>query len=250
MTGPPMDGAYVLDGALGDSLDAISSGTNLLVVGDEAGASDLSYRILARAQRYRECVVLVTTTETTASVVDAYRSHLADPDDLDHLHVVDASHSGLERDTGPLSPARVEAAKSPGDVTGIGVGITNHLRSIKSDRVRLGMVSLSPVVERLGPERAFAFFHVLTSRVRNADQLGLFVVDEARHDGEQVRVLQSLVDGTLVFRTTDDDRRLVRGTGVVEGVTLDATDAADARNPVETANEGNGEADETDPDAE
>jgi KaiC/GvpD/RAD55 family RecA-like ATPase len=232
-----MDGAYVLDGALGDSLDGVAPGTNLLVVGDEAGTANLVYRVLAPASRYQESVVLVSTTGTTASVVEAYRSHLTDPEDLDHLHVVDASHSGLERDTGPLSPTRVEAAKSPADVTGIGVGITNHLRSTTPKRVRLGMVSLSPVVDRLGPEQAFAFFHVLTSRVRNADHVGLFAIDSGRHGEEQIRILQSLVDGTLAFRTTDDGRRVVSGAGVVEGVavTVDSGDAEHGDSPEDEA---------------
>jgi hypothetical protein len=131
--------------------------------------------------------------------------------------VVDASHSGIERDTGPLSPASVEAATSPADVTGIGVGVTNHLRSIKSDRVRLGMVSLSPVVDRIGPERTFAFMHVLTSRVRTADLVGLFVVDSSRHEPEHVRVMGSLTDGAFTVRS-HDGRRQLRGTGAVDGV--------------------------------
>jgi KaiC/GvpD/RAD55 family RecA-like ATPase len=216
---PPTD-RYALDDALpGRPLDPVPDGTNLLVVGDDAsGALEFVYRALARAPTYGEVVILATTDRTTAELVAGYRSQLPDADDLDHLYVVDASHSGLERETGPLSPTRIEAASSPADVTGIGVGVTNHLRSVRSDRVRLGLCSLSAVVERLGPERAFAFAHVMTSRVRSADHLGLFTVDPTRHEPEHVRVLQSLVDGTLTFRETDDGRRQVRGAGVVAAI--------------------------------
>ena len=220
MTLRPEDGSYALDDAVpGTSLDSLPAGTNLLVVGgDGSGAADLVYRMLSSAPRYNESVVLVTTEQSTASLVEAYSSTLDDPDDLDHLYVVDAAYSGVERETGPLSPTRIEAATSPADVTGIGVGVTNHLRSITSDRVRLGLLSLSPVVDRLGPEQAFAFCHVMTSRVRTADYLGLFVVDPTRHESEHVRVLQSLVDGTFTVRRNDDGRREVRGTGAVDAV--------------------------------
>ncbi|WP_380679005.1 DUF7504 family protein [Salinigranum sp. GCM10025319] len=213
MTPRPEDGSYALDGAVpSTSLDSLPAGTNLLVVGEDGhGTTDLVYRILAPAPRYQECVVLVTTEQSTASHVEAYSSVLDDPDDIDHLYVVDATYSGIERETGSLSPTRIEAASSPADVTGIGIGVTNHLRSIASDRVRLGMLSLSPVVDRLGPEQAFAFCHVMTSRVRTADNLGLFVVDPTRHEVEHVRVLQSLVDGTFTVRRNDDGRREIRG---------------------------------------
>jgi KaiC/GvpD/RAD55 family RecA-like ATPase len=220
MTVEPESDRYALDGVVaGTTLESVASGTNLLVVGDDdTGASDLVYRVLARAPRYHEHAILVTTERSTAAVVEAYRSNLADPDDLDHLRVVDGSHSGLERETGALPATQLEAAASPADVTGLGVGVTNHLRSIRSARVRIGVVSLSPVIDRLGAERAFAFAHVLTSRVRNADHLGLFAVDPSRHAAEHVRVLQSLVDGTFTVRTTDDGSRELRGVGAVDAV--------------------------------
>jgi KaiC/GvpD/RAD55 family RecA-like ATPase len=220
MTNPVEDDRYLLDGTIpGVPLDSVPSGTNLLVVGDETtGAAEFVYRALARAPLYDEHTILVTTEQSVAALVEAYRSRLGEGDDLDHLRVVDASRSGLERDTGSFSPARIETASSPGDVTGIGVGITNHLRSIRSDRVRLGMLSLSAVVDRIGPEQAFALFHVLTSRGRTAGHLGLFVVDPTRHDSHHVRTLQSLTDGAFTFRTTDDGRRQVRSVGIADAV--------------------------------
>lgn len=220
MTIDPGNDGYALDGVVpGTALESVPGGTNLLVVGDDdSGATDLVYRTLARAPRYHEHAILVSTEQSTAAVVEAYRSELEDPDDLDHLHVVDGWHSGLERETGPLPATRIEAAASPADVTGLGVGVTNHLRSIGSDRVRIGVVSLSPVIDQLGAERAFAFAHVLTSRVRNADLLGLFVVDPSRHAPEHVRVLQSLVDGTFTVRTTDGGVRELRGVGAVDAI--------------------------------
>jgi hypothetical protein len=215
--------SYVVDGALPDPApDLLPTGTNLLLVGnDDTGAATVAYRLLALAPRYNESAVLMTTERAVAAHVDAYRSELATPDAtdaLDHLFVVDGSHSGLERDTGPLSPTHVESAASPADVTGLGVGLTNQLRSIPGDRARVALLSLSPVVDRLGPEKTFAFAHVLTSRVRNADLLGLFAVDPTRHQPEHIRIFRSLVDGSLRFRTADDGRPQIRGTGRVDAV--------------------------------
>ncbi|WP_136590741.1 DUF7504 family protein [Salinigranum halophilum] len=219
MTVPHADGPYVLDRAGRDTpLDSLPAGTNLLFVGDDrSGATDLVYRILAGAPAVGECVILVTTDADAGALVERYQSTLSEPDSLDHLFVVDASDSGLARDIGPLSPTHVEAASSPVDITGIGVGVTNHLRSLDTDRVRLGMVSLSPILERLGAERTFAFCHVLTSRIRSAGHLGLFVVDPSRHAAEHVDILQSLVDGSFRFRTVDGERQF-RGTGAVAAV--------------------------------
>ena len=215
----PIEG-YAVGGALPDPApDTFPTGTNLLLVGNEStGAATVTYRLLAVAPQYGEAAVLVTTERTVAAHVEAYRSTLSDPDDLDHLFVVDGSHSGLERDSGGLSPARVEAASSPADVTGLGIGLTNQLRSIPGDRARVALLSLSPIVDRLGPEKTFAFFHVLTSRVRNADLLGLFAVDPTLHEPDTVRIFRSLADGSLRFRTTDDGRKQFRGTGVVDAI--------------------------------
>ncbi len=219
MTAAPTDGTYaVADAVPHPLLDSLPPGTNFLLVGDDAsGASDLLYRILAQAPRVSERVIIVTTEGDAGTVARQYRTKLADPDSLEHLSVVDASLSGLARDTGPLSPTRVEAASSPADITGIGVGITNHLRSIGTGRVRIGMVSLSPILEKLGAERTFAFFHVLTGRTRRAGHLGLFVVDPSRHEATHVDVLQSLTDGTFRFRTPKDGRAF-RGEGTVDAV--------------------------------
>lgn len=219
MTIQPGQGAYTLGDVASDTaLDSVPAGTNLLLVGaPDTGATDFTVRVLAAAPRAAECVILATTDSAPATLAGRYQPTLETPDDLEHLYVVDAFHSGLERDIGPLSPTHVEAASSPADVTGIGVGVTNHLRSIPSDRVRLGLVSLSPIVDRIGPERAFAFCHVLMSRIDAADHLGLFVVDPTRHEPEHVRVFQSLTDGALNFRSVGDARE-VRGTGVVDDV--------------------------------
>lgn len=219
VTPSPADDTYTVGDAVPHpSLDSLPAGTNLLLVGDDAsGASDLLYRVLVQAPRVSERVIIVTTEGDAGTVTRRYRTKLADPDSLEHLFVVDASLSGLARDTGPLSPTRVEAASSPGDITGIGVGVTNHLRSIGTDRVRLGTVSLSPILEKLGAERTFAFFHILTGRVRQAGHLGLFVVDPSHHEATHVDVLQSLTDGAFRFRKTEDGRTF-RGEGTVDAV--------------------------------
>jgi KaiC/GvpD/RAD55 family RecA-like ATPase len=219
VTSPHEASAYTFGTAVPDApLDSIPAGTNLLVVGDEeSGAADLVYRVLAQAPAVGEKVILVTTDETTGSLAEAYRSILPDATALDHLFVVDASMSGLDRDTGPLSPTHVEAAASPTDITGIGVGVTNHLRTLRTDRVRLGLLSLSPLLDALGAERTFAFFHVLTSRVRQNGHLGLFTIDPSHHEQEHVDILQSLTDGAFRFETTDATS-LFRGVGAVDAV--------------------------------
>lgn len=219
MTTPTEGGAYTLGAAVPDApIDSIAPGTNLLFVGDDTnGATGLVHRILAQAPTVGETVILVTTDENPKPLVETYQSVLPDSASLEHLFVVDASVSGLDRDLGPLSPTRVETASSPTDITGIGVGITNHLRTIQTDRVRLGLLSLSPLLEALGPERTFAFFHVLTSRVRRDGHLGLFTVDPSRHEREHVDILQSLTDGAFNFKLTDGTP-LCRGVGAVDAV--------------------------------
>ncbi|WP_318567292.1 DUF7504 family protein [Salinigranum marinum] len=219
MTIQPGQGEYALGDVAPDiALGSVPAGTSLLLVGaPDTGATDFTFRVLAAAPRAAECVILATTDSAPATLTERYQSALESPDDLEHLHVVDAFHSGPERDIGPLSPAHVEAASSPADVTGIGVGVTNHLRSIPFNRVRLGLVSLSPIVDLIGSERAFAFCHVLMSRIDSADHLGLFVVDPTRHEPEHVRVFQSLTDGAFRFRNAGGTRE-IRGTGVVDDV--------------------------------
>lgn len=215
-----LTGPYDIDGVIpGTPLESVPAGTNLLLTGtDETGATDLFYRILSVAPSRGESVVLVGTADTPRTLAERYRSTLPAGGSLDHLRIVDAAESGLDQELGPLSPTQVESAASPADITAIGIGITNHLRSGDVDRTRLGVNSLSPIIDGIGPERTFAFLHVLTSRVRMGDHLGLFLVDPTRHADEEVRIMRSLTDGVFDFQCTDAGDPVVRGAGVVSDV--------------------------------
>ena len=65
-------------------------------------------------------------------------------------------------------------------------------------------------------QTVFRFMHVFTSRIENADALGVHVIESTAHDAEALNTLKQLFDGVV---ETDEDRELsVRLPGPDAGV--------------------------------
>ncbi len=93
----------------------------------------------------------------------------------------------------------------PGDLTGLGIAITEFLRA--ADRrglsTRLGLHSLSTVVMYAGVRPVFRFLHVLLGRVRAAGGTAVAALDTAGLDEGEYAVLAPLFDARLEVRSRD-----------------------------------------------
>jgi len=194
---------------LGDAFEGrvVDAGTNILIAGPPlTGKRRLSMGVLAAGANAGEGSVIVTTREGADRVLADYRPLLANPDDAS-VGVVDCvtRHQGLSESDSSL----VQYTSSPVDMTGIGIEFSEFLeefyarRGVERNRVMLD--SLSPLLTYSDAETVFRFLHVLTSRVEDADALGLYTIESTAHDAETVDTLKQLFDGIV---EVDDDGRL------------------------------------------
>jgi len=189
-------------------VDGVDPGSTLLIVGPPmTGKRSLTMELLA--QGFDEEGVAVVSTDTSATEVrDSVARYADSPGEDLPLGVIDCvgdSHgnSGL----GSLD-SRVS---SPADLTGIGMELTTLLEQLYTDyssRMRFGLISLTTMSMYTDPEQVIRFLHVITSRISEADALGLIVAHSDTMDPEHLQQLRSFVDGVVEVRENDGETEL------------------------------------------
>ncbi|PSQ35609.1 recombinase RecA [Halobacteriales archaeon SW_10_66_29] len=186
---------------LGPELDdaTVTPGTNVLVTGPPlSGKRRLALSVLAHGSDLGEGAVVVTTRDSADRVLADYEQLVTSPETVD-VGIVDCvtKHQGRSaRDTDV-----VKYASSPEDMTGIGIKFSEFVeefytgRNVKQNRV--AMDSLSTLLMYSDLQTVFRFMHVLTSRIEDADAIGLHVIESTAHDQESLNTLKQLYDGIV-----------------------------------------------------
>jgi KaiC/GvpD/RAD55 family RecA-like ATPase len=205
--------------SVGDTLpvDDLDSGSYLLAGPAMSGKYDLLLSFIAEGIESGDGALFVSTNEDAGGVIGDVEDRMgAVPD---HFRLVDCVS---ERGGGDALPAdRVEYVSSPGDLTGIGIGVSEQLRRFDESTVeqtRLAFYSLSTLLMYAELETVFRFLHVLTGRIGSIDAVGVFAVDPTTHDESTVNTLKQLFDGMIELRETEGGRE-VRLVGVDGGPT-------------------------------
>jgi KaiC/GvpD/RAD55 family RecA-like ATPase len=162
--------------------------------------------ILAHGADNGEGSVIVTTRDSSDRVIADFQSRLVDPDTAD-LGVVDCvtQHQGRSASDTEM----VKYASSPVDMTGIGIKFSEFVeefytqRGVRENRVLLD--SLSTLLMYSDLQTVFRFMHVFTSRIEDADALGVHVIESTAHDAETMNTMKQLFDGIIEL---SDDREL------------------------------------------
>ncbi|PSP66576.1 hypothetical protein BRC85_09545 [Halobacteriales archaeon QS_1_69_70] len=202
---------YDLDDVLPvEGLAAIDPGTNVLISGGRMlGKDRLALELLAAGA---DDQAIAVTPDTAGSRLREDFASVAGR--LDPLRVVDctgASDSGSFDDTDD-----VKYVTSPGDLTGIGMGIvkcTREMGESVDDGLRLAVLSLSTLLRYSDPDRVFNFLHTVTGRVSAADYLGIATLDPGAHDPQDVNTLTSQFDVVVELREADEVGREARVLG-------------------------------------
>lgn len=176
------------EGATGESrlswLAETPPGTNLLLAGPPMTRKRrLLTRLLAGSES--DARVLVTTRADADGIEREYRA--VDPSiGDDRLSVVDCVTD--QRDSGfapdrAASPTR-RYANDPGDLTGIGIGVSEFMRRYHESGLdaTLGVHSLSTMLMYADLQRVYRFVHVLTSRTAAVGYRAVYVLDESADD--------------------------------------------------------------------
>jgi KaiC/GvpD/RAD55 family RecA-like ATPase len=197
----PLADAFPLD------VDDLAPGTNVLVSGPPmSGKRRLVFDVLAPEGVPADPVVAMTTDDPASRI----RTEFEDRDvrfDPTTFRIVDAT--GAPGDSDPA----VHRVSSPADLTGMGVAFTQAVDQMGTpDRLRLGFVSISTLLQYVDAERAFSFLHVLSRRTSAAGYLGVYSIDPTTHEDRFVNVVTSIFDAAIEIRERDGDRELrVRG---------------------------------------
>lgn len=199
---------YHVEGVL-PGVGSLPPGSSLLVTGAPmTGKTELALSILESGVERGEHALVVTPDGKAGRI----RSRLPE---TDRIHVVDCSGSGGAFDDTDL----VKFVSSPGDLTGIGIGIAKCTQSIgdrASDGVRLAVLSLSTLLRYTDLDSLFNFVHVLTGRIEAAGYLGVFTMDPTVHDQSTVNTIKAQVDGVVEIREGAGGNHEARVVGVSE----------------------------------
>ena len=203
--------AYDLDDVLPvEGVASVNPGTNLLVSGGRMlGKERLALELLAAGADGQ--AIAVTPDTAGSRLRDDYASVAGGFEGLRVVDCTGASGKGSFDDT---DDAKYVA--SPGDLTGIGMGIVKCTRDMGEsvdDGLRLAVLSLSTLMQYSDPDRMFNFLHTVTGRVSAADYLGIATLDPNAHDAQDVNTLSSQFDVVVELREADDVGREARVVG-------------------------------------
>jgi len=199
-----------------DALSEVRPGSSILISGPAmSGKERLAYDVLADGLRKGNGAVVVTTGDGAGSVVEEFRSLVPDLDDS-QLGVIDCRGEG-GTDEAAIGNAHAHHVSSPGDLTGIGIGITKALEGLHNagnEQGRLALVSLSTMLTYTDKKTVFKFCHVLSSRLDSAGYIGVFTIDSGAHDDQTLQVIKQAFDGMIDVRDAEGGGREARVLGL------------------------------------
>jgi KaiC/GvpD/RAD55 family RecA-like ATPase len=90
---------------------------------------------------------------------------------------------------------------SPTAMTEIGIEFSELVESYGSevDQIRVVVDSMTTLLLYSNLQTVFRFMHVFTSRVENADAIGLYTIESTAHGTETMNMLSQLFDGVVEF---------------------------------------------------
>jgi KaiC/GvpD/RAD55 family RecA-like ATPase len=201
-----------------EALREVRPGSSILLAGPAmTGKQKLAYDILADGARGGDGAVVVTTNDKAATVAEEFNDRVPALEGS-QLGVVDCrGEGGTERDV--IDGVSVHQVSSPGDLTGIGIGITKALEGLHNagrTRGRLALISLSTMLTYTDKKTVFKFCHVLSSRLDAADYIGVFTIDSGAHDKQTIQVIKQAFDGLIEIREGGSGGREARVMGLAD----------------------------------
>ncbi|MFC7250369.1 RAD55 family ATPase [Halomicroarcula sp. GCM10025324] len=199
-----------------EELRDVRPGSSILLSGPAmSGKQRLAYDILMDGARDGEGAVVVSTNDSAPAIAEEFQTGVPDLADS-QLGIVDCRGEGGTEADAP-DGTFVHKVSSPGDLTGIGIGITKALEGLHtSGRTsgRLALVSLSTMLTYTDKKTVFKFCHVLSSRLDTADYVGVFTIDSGAHDTQTLQVIKQAFDGLIEVREAEAGGREARVLGL------------------------------------
>ncbi|MGB3908663.1 MAG: ATPase domain-containing protein [Methanomethylovorans sp.] len=191
---------------LDEILGSIREGTNIMMIGPPMSSKDeLLNLIVYNGFINGNSSIVVSTREPGERFFEWFERNGIDISDA-NIGVVDCVTKTLGM--GAPETDRIKRASSPVDLTGIGVKISQFFEDFLMKRKirhnRLCINSLSTILMYSNLHTVFKFLHVFTGRVKAANGLGIYVVEDGMHDQQTITTLQQLFDGMIEIRSSGE----------------------------------------------
>lgn len=192
---------------LDDLIGEIRVGTNIMVIGPPmSGKDEIINSIIYNGLKNKESAVVVSTRDPGERIFNWFSQHNLDIDDS-NIGIVDCVTKTLGM--GAVDTEKIKRASSPVDLTGIGVKISQFFEEFLMKKniqeMRLCINSLSTILMYSNIQTVFRFLHVFTGRIKAANALGIYVVEDGMHDPQTIATLKQLFDGMIEIKSRDDD---------------------------------------------
>lgn len=195
------------------SIGGVPAGTNVLVAGPRAkGGRDVALALTVPEEGSEETALLVSADEPGEELFQRYEEIEVDVDPA-RVGVVDCSaETSSNRFLG-----RHGEIDGPGDLGKISAEISTLYETLVERGpagVRMGLFSVSSLLEHAEHREVTRFVHTFTGRVLATEDLGVVYVDTSRSDDDvvdgfshfcDVRVDVRVSEGTPMVRVTDTD---------------------------------------------
>lgn len=183
-------------------VESTTAGADLLVTSEDFDlGGDEAWPAVFPADPTNHEVLVVTIMGSPEQWVDRWRKYATGKPA--HLGFVDAG--GVRRSSGQKSGDRqplgadlsVRTVGEPGDLTGIGIAISEYLSDWEDtgNQPLVYVDSLTPLLQYAEVEAVARFIHILTSRIQVAGGKAYIRLNPEAHDDRTVATLKSMVDG-------------------------------------------------------
>lgn len=110
--------------------------------------------------------------------------------------------AGGHVDETPETDFRSTSVADPGDLTGLGIRVSECLKAWEHRPTVVTFDSVTTMLQYADTRRVFQFLHVLTRQLASADAMSVFYMDPEAHDEQTVSTIRSLFQG--VYERSED----------------------------------------------
>lgn len=197
--GEPADAASEVE------LDGVSNMLVLSPTMDEEARAAYYERLLPDSPGSVD-VLAIDYRQTPDQWMDEWKRHVGErPRRCTIISVDETTRSVTSRSDEPTrrGPNTVTCLKSPTDLTGLGITISEYLADEAGERTVVTFDSLTVLLQYVDLQRAFRFLHVLSNRVETVNATAYYHMDPGAHDDKDVATLTSLFDAIAEFEDGD-----------------------------------------------
>lgn len=184
--------------------DSLGDASNVLLLGSSlnAGTRRTVMELMAGSEPRETTLVVVSYTCDPGTWVCRWRDRVGvPPAQVRFVSVTDATSL-----SSVTSDSVVTEQATPGDLTGIGIAVSNSLEAWRKTDTRgvAAFDSVTAMLQYSSEATAFRFLHTLTTRFRAVDACAYYHLDPGAHHDQTVARFTHLFDAVLEVDEEDD----------------------------------------------